>query len=58
MPDETVPLGAPLPLTDHDLDRLAEITEDDIQRAKALWRRTAPPEFRNLLEAEETEEGE
>lgn len=48
----SAPLGKPLPLTDAELDALAEITDDDIERARALWRRTVPPEFRDLLDAE------
>jgi hypothetical protein len=58
MTDKQPNIGKPLDLSDFALDILAEVTEDDIQRARALWRRTAPVEFRNLLDAEETEEGE
>jgi hypothetical protein len=50
-----VPLGKPLPLTDEQLDQAAEVTDDDIQRARALWRQTAPREFRTLLDAVEVE---
>ena len=57
MPDKP-PIGKPLTLTDNDLDRLAEVTDADIERARALWRQTAPDEFKTLLDAEETEEGE
>ena len=59
MADETPkPKGKPLSLTDNDLEQLAKVTDADIERVAALWRRTAPDEFRNLLDAEETEEGE
>ena len=58
MPANPVPLGKPLPLTDNDLDRLAEVTDADIERAAALWRQTVPDEFKDLLDAEEIEEGE
>ena len=47
-----VPLGKPLELTDEELDLLAEVTPDDIEAAKKLWRK-ANPELRNLLDAEE-----
>lgn len=44
-----VPLGAPLPdSTDQD----AEITPEDIERAKINWRKNAPPQYRDLLDAE------
>lgn len=51
-----IPLGKPLPLTDNDLDRLAEVTDADIERAMALWQQTVPDEFRDLLDAELTDE--
>lgn len=38
-------------LTEAELDQLAEITPEDIEDAKASWRRNAPPEFRDLLDA-------
>ena len=47
----TVPLGKPLQLTDEQLDQAAEVTQDDIQRARALWKQAAPKEFKTLLEA-------
>lgn len=43
--------AVPKPLTDADLDQLAEITPADVQGAKALWDRYASPEFRGLLDA-------
>jgi hypothetical protein len=46
-----VPLGAPLPLTDADLDALAEITPEDIEAAAKLWRETVPEELADLLDA-------
>jgi hypothetical protein len=51
-----VPLGAPLSLTDEELDTLAEITEDDIAAAKALWRQAVPYEIKDLLDAVEVDE--
>ena len=50
-----VPLGKPLDLTDEELDILAQITPEDIEAAKKLWRKAAPAEFKNLLDAEEGE---
>lgn len=38
--------------TDEDLDQLAEIGPEDIEEAKAWWRRNADPRFRELLDAE------
>lgn len=32
-------------------DEAAEISEDDVERAKKWWRRYAPVEFRLLLDA-------
>ena len=56
MPDKTkTPLGKPLELTDEELEQLAEVTEEDIEIAKKFWRKEAPAEFKNLLDAEEGE---
>lgn len=48
------------PLTPEQLDREAEITPSDIERAKEFAERVAPPRLRRLLEAEQvkTEEGQ
>jgi hypothetical protein len=56
--DKKVKLGSPLPLSDEELEQLAQITDDDIEAAKNLWRKNAPDEFRDLLDAVEVEEGE
>jgi hypothetical protein len=57
-PDPTstpaVPLGAPLPLSDEELAILAEVTDEDIEAAKKLWRK-ANPEIGDLLDAVEGE---
>lgn len=42
----------PLPLSDEDLDDLAEVTPPDILRARQAWRRHAPPGRKDLLDAE------
>lgn len=55
MPSSKVPLGKPLPLTDEELELLAEVTEEDIEKAKKLWKKHAPAKFKNLLDAEAVE---
>ncbi|KKM97689.1 hypothetical protein LCGC14_1165490 [marine sediment metagenome] len=42
----------PLPLTDEDLDRLAEITERDIIQAQSFATKHLDPKYKNLLLAE------
>lgn len=44
-----VPLGAPLPDA---TEETAVITEADIERAKVAWSKYAPPQYRDLLNAE------
>jgi hypothetical protein len=56
MADKKVLLGQPLPLTDEQLDVLAEVTPADIEKAKAFWRTHAPEPFETLLDAETMEE--
>lgn len=53
MPNK-VPLGKPLPLSDDDLDTLAEVTQEDIDAARALWKK-ANPDLAELLDAEAEE---
>lgn len=43
--------GKALPLTDADLDALAEITDADILRAQQEARRLLPRRYKNLLQA-------
>lgn len=45
----------PLPLTDEDLDRLAEITERDIVIAQGFITKRLDPRYKNLLLAESQE---
>ncbi len=45
----------PLPLTDEDLDRLAEITEADIILAQSFATKHLDPRYKNLLLAESQE---
>jgi hypothetical protein len=49
-----VPLGEPL--SDEELERLAEITDDDIAEAGRWWLRHAPRGVRSLLDATEDED--
>lgn len=57
-PKRRVPLGKPLALTDNLLDQMAQVTPADIEKAKELWRNSAPPEFADLLDAETVDEEE
>lgn len=54
-PARKVPLGPPLDLSDEELDRRAEITADDIERAQEWVRENADPEGLALWEAERLE---
>lgn len=56
--NKKVPLGKPLALTDKQLDQLSKVTPLDIEKAKALWRNSAPSEFASLLDALTVEEEE
>ena len=56
-PSKKIPLGKPLELTDEQLDQLAEVTPADIEKTKVFWRTHAPEKFKDLLDAEPTEEG-
>ncbi len=40
-----------MPWSDQDLDNLSQITEDDIDRAEAYWRRRLPQRLRDILSA-------
>lgn len=42
--------------TQRELDRAAEVTPEDIERAQEQWRETAPQRFRDLLDAEEDDD--
>jgi hypothetical protein len=44
--------GKALDFDDDRLLELAQVTAQDIEEAKAFWRAKAPPEFRDLLDAE------
>lgn len=57
MPDKnnSVPLGKPLELTDDELDDLATVTPDDIQKARRLWIKSNP-DLASLLDTTEVVE--
>lgn len=38
-------------LTDRELDELSRVGPEDVERAKAAWRRYAPARWRELLDA-------
>jgi hypothetical protein len=40
-----------------ELDKLAEVSPEDIERAKQSWRQHASPEFADLLDAEPDDDG-
>lgn len=42
--------------SDKELDKLAEVTPEDVERAKEYWRRNAPKQARDLLDAEPVDE--
>lgn len=51
MPPNKVPLGKPLELTDEELDRLSQVTPEDIRKAAALWRKANDDnEYKYLLD--------
>lgn len=56
---ETKPEPAPelTPEESARLDKLAEITPEDIERAKSAWELDAPPEWRGLLSATDEDDG-
>jgi hypothetical protein len=45
----------PLPWDDEALDALSEVSAQDVEEAKAAWRRDAKSEARELLDAKEEE---
>lgn len=44
------------PATDEQLTKAAEISDIDIEKARAIWRKDAQPKLKNLLDAEVPEE--
>lgn len=48
--------GEALQPTEEQLAQSAEIQPQDIEAAKDLWRRDAPPAFKDLLDAEPEED--
>lgn len=50
---KTIAKGKALRSSDAELDAAAEITPEDIERAREFWRANAPAPFGDLLDAEE-----
>ncbi|HEY6019122.1 MAG TPA: hypothetical protein VIY48_04255 [Candidatus Paceibacterota bacterium] len=55
MPDK-IPLGKPLPLSDDELDALAEVTQEDKDITKKFVRKEGSEKFNDFVDAEEVEE--
>lgn len=51
-------LGKPLNLTNAQLDELAEITDEDIERVNRRWQKVVPSAIKNLLVAENEEQNQ
>lgn len=45
-----------LDLSDGELEEVADIRPQDVEAAKQAWRRDAPPQWKDLLDAEPDEE--
>lgn len=45
--------GEALDWTDEEIDALVEISPADVERAAVWWRTNAPPEAKDILDAEE-----
>lgn len=50
------PLGKLPPLTNEQLDQMAEVKPEDIEAAAALWRASVKPRYKALLDAMEQDE--
>ena len=55
-PAKVEPLGEPVDWTDADIDRMAQITQEDVFCAVAHWRANAPKRAKGLLDARPHEE--
>ncbi|MDR3634335.1 MAG: hypothetical protein P4L84_11070 [Isosphaeraceae bacterium] len=44
--------GKSLHRTDQELERLSEVTQWDVNQARAFWEDNAPDDFKGLIEAE------
>jgi hypothetical protein len=51
------PRGKALRLTDEQLDAMAHVTDGDTPAAEDLWRRHAPPAYRDMLNTPKVEDG-
>lgn len=50
-----VPLGKPIQWTEAEVDELTKVTPQDIEEARALWRRGALPKYRGMFDAQSAE---
>ena len=50
------PRGKAIRWTEADLDRLAQVSPEDVEEAKVAYRKDAPTRYRDLLDAEPAEE--
>lgn len=50
--------GKALPRSGIELDRMSEITGQDIARARASWKRRAPEPYKGLIDAKPEPKGE
>lgn len=50
------PRGKAIRWNDGDLDRIVEVTPEDVEEAKVAFREDAPTRFQDLLDAEPVEE--
>lgn len=56
MPDEPRrPRGRARKMTDKVIDRMAEVSEEDVEEAQDWWKRNAPLGAKDLLDAEPEE---
>ena len=63
MPPETPPeqkkrkpMGKPIEWTEADIEKMSEVTPEDIEQAAERWREVASPKYKNLLDAQETDD--
>lgn len=56
-PKKSTPVGEAIDWSDEEIDRLAEVTDEDITSAKAQAKRLMPKKARKVLDAK-TDDGE
>lgn len=53
-PPKVKPVGQPIEWSEADIERLANVTEEDKAAAKAFWRRTAPRKLKRIVDAKKS----